>query len=162
VEIIEVKLEDQKGSDDKKHKYNNLTPLRHVKEKFTQNLFDDSIYATDSEYHFLEELDPIVEAHNKDISCIHRNLPTIGGICFAYEDSESGKIKKSYPDFIIETKRGLKIICELKLGEYDIDSSKTESISNGYKNNTKEFKELSKYCLGIFKNKNNKFCIDCF
>jgi hypothetical protein len=123
---------------------------------FTTTLFDDDImYGTTAELDFLKKLDVIIEQRPGLVAYIHRNLPCTGGICYAYENSETNEYKHSYPDYIIKTKKGLTIICELKLS-WDIDSNKTESIKIGFRKNSR-FTELNKYFLGIIHDNNKKF-----
>jgi hypothetical protein len=93
-----------------------LDDIRHIKDLFTTTLFDDEkIYGTESELDFLKKLDIVVEKNPQLIAYIHRNLPCTGGINYAYMHSELNEYKSSYPDYIIKTKKGLTIICELKL-----------------------------------------------
>jgi hypothetical protein len=93
-----------------------LDDIRHIKDLFTTTFSDeDKMYGTTSELDFLKKLDVIVEKKPNLIEYIHRNLPGPGGINYAYMHSELNEYKSSYPDYIIKTKKGSIIICELKL-----------------------------------------------
>jgi hypothetical protein len=105
----------QNGSSNSKEKLNDLSSIRHIKDLFTTKLSDDEkFYGTKPEIDFLERLDIFVENHPNMFEYIHRNLPCNGAVCYSYIDSEQNQYRSSYPDYIIKTKTGLTVVCELK------------------------------------------------
>lgn len=131
-----------------------LTTTINGENKLFYNSDPNSSNNNSPERHFLQDLDSFVK-YNKDfLYFIHRNERSKESVSYIYRD-ENGNKHEQYPDYILRTKNGTTIICEIKTicgGIEYINSIK--HIEKGYLRNSKK---ITDYFFGIIKHADYRY-----